>query len=398
MWTGGRPPPISPPVPPIPPPISPPVPPIPPPLPPPYSAANSAARSAARSANSAAYSAAYSAANSAARSAALWDSQAQNSRFVDLYHHKIWYGADAPESIQSAHRTFLAYLAENPNWQFFHDWYLAMWEGKWTDWDFATEVAKIADDVWDAGLEAVAAEIERIERRLKTQITPRLLRNSDGKWEIESDVEIAEEPIEFAIAQVEVTLVAALSGNANNGLIETSSETILIRSACSDYRDKPSVVAVSFWNACMSLQRNIGDVYPEDASLLALQNVLYTSVEELCDQSDIIRDRIAKLAALETRRYPTPQEREDLSQAPQEVEEEMTDEALAVLKRDIDIVVGTDKPPRMIRARLVNWLTTIGSGIDKAQKNEKRGSWLLKLGARISGWFFEVDDDEDAAG
>jgi hypothetical protein len=352
------------------------------------SAANSAARSAALSANSAA--------RSAARSAATWDSKPQGGAFGDLNNRKLWAGAEVPAAVQSAHDTFLTYLADDPNWRFFHDWYLAMWDGMWRDWDLAIEVAKIANDVWNAGLEAVGAEIKRIEARLKTNIGPRLRKNPDNKWEIEPDVVIEQEPIEFAIAQVEVTLTAVLSGNANNGLTETSDETLLIRSACSLHRDNPSVVATSFWNACMSLQRNIGDIYPKDASLLALKNVLYTSVEELCEQSDLIRTRIGKLAALETRRYPTPKERKGLAQVSQAVEEDMTQDALAVLQSDIDIAVDTDKPPRAVRARLVNWLTTIGSGIDKAQKNEKRAYWLLKLAANIAGWFFEDEDDNTA--
>ena len=37
-----------------------------------------------------------------------------------------------------------------------------MWEGRFTDWDLAVEVAEIPNDVWEAGAEAVAAEIERI--------------------------------------------------------------------------------------------------------------------------------------------------------------------------------------------------------------------------------------------
>ena len=79
--------------------------------------------------------------------------------------HHVWYGAQVPREIQFVHDIFVAYLAGDPNWQFFHDWYLAMWEGKWTDWDLAIEVAKIDDGIWEGGLEAVAAEINRIRRR-----------------------------------------------------------------------------------------------------------------------------------------------------------------------------------------------------------------------------------------
>jgi hypothetical protein len=307
----------------------------------------------------------------------------------------VWRGIDVPPNLQDAHVDFVRFLSTDPKWEFWHDWYLAMWDGTFDEWDLAYEVIKIEDAAWKAGAEAVASKICRIQTCLKTQVGPSLRKNDNSKWEIEPDVEIDQEPLSFAIAQVEVTLAAALTGNANNGLTDTSHETVLIRGACNSYREMPSVVATSFWNACMSLERNIGDVYPEDPALLVLKNVLYTSVEELCAQDNLIRDRVAKLAALETRRYPTQQEREDLKLVPQEVADEMTQPALDILQSDIDIVVATDKPPRANRARLVNWLTKIGSGIDKTQKNEKRVSWLLKLSGRIAGWFFDRGNEAE---
>ncbi|MEP3054476.1 hypothetical protein [Ascidiaceihabitans sp.] len=299
----------------------------------------------------------------------------------------------APVSGLTEQVEHLLSLIDDPIWRFWSTWYKGFLNGKPLDGQLLSEITWIDDAIWNAGPEAVAAEIERIQRRLKTQTGPRLQRDQNNRWEIEPDVTVPEEPLAFAIAQVEVSLTAALSGNPNNGFTKNSPETVLIRSAFRDYRDMPSVVASSFWNACMSLQRNIGDVYPEDASLLVLKNVLYTSVDEICTQDDLIRERIGKLAALETRRYPTAQEREDLSLVPEDVKAEMTQPALDMLKSDIEIVVSTEKPPRVIRARLVNWLTTIGGGIDKAQKNEKRASWLLKLSTRIADWFFDVDGD-----
>ncbi|MEP1521676.1 hypothetical protein [Ascidiaceihabitans sp.] len=311
----------------------------------------------------------------------------------ELFNSPLWQGHPIPRDILRNHEDFSDFLASKPEWAFWRDWYLGIWRGDFDKWSLAFEVVKISDNIWNAGPEAVAAEIERIQRHLKTHTGPRLQRDQNNKWAIEPDVTIPEEPLAFAIAQVEISLTAALSGNPNNGFTKDSPETVLIRSACSDYRDMPSVVATSFWNACMSFQRNIGDVYPEDASLLVLKNVLYTSVDEICTQDELIRERIGKLAALETRRYPTAQEREDLALVPEDVKAEMTQPALDVLKSDIEIVVSTEKPPRAIRARLVNWLTTIGGGIDKAQKNEKRASWLLKLSTRIADWFFDVDGD-----
>ena len=330
-----------------------------------------------------------SAASSAARYAAAFDAAQTN---LTDYHIPLWAGADVPPAIQEAHERLLKRLNQDrTTWGFWHDWYLAMWEGRFDSWDFATEVAKIPDEVWDEGPEAVASAIRLIERQIKTSVSPRLVKNNEQKWDVERDVSIPQEPLDFAIAQVELSLKSALAPGQSNGLTEKSSETVLIRGGCGPYRNHPSVVATSFWNACMSLQRNIGDIYPETASLIVLQNVLYTSVEEICAQDELISARIAKLAVLETRRIPTPQEKEDLAKVPDLVADETTIRVQEELREMVDIIRETDKSPRFLRAKLVNWITTLGSGIDKAQKNEKRGQWLLSLARRISGWFFDED-------
>ncbi|MEP5631572.1 MAG: hypothetical protein ABJP79_06800 [Tateyamaria sp.] len=123
-------------------------------------AARSAALSA-RSAHSAARSAALSAHSAlSARSAAVWDSQRLDD---DLNSERLWAGATVPDSLQTQHTTFLTDLSKKPDWDFFRSWYEQMWDGTFTDWDLATAVAKINDDVWDEGLAAVAKAIRGIE-------------------------------------------------------------------------------------------------------------------------------------------------------------------------------------------------------------------------------------------
>ena len=120
-----------------------------------HSATDSAAHSAARSA--------LSAARSAGESAASQDSR--NARLSD-FAEPLWQEIHAPPGIARNHHHFLAFLsADRSIWGFWHDWYLAMWEGRFTDWDLAIEVAKIPDAVWKQGAEAVAAAIREIEAR-----------------------------------------------------------------------------------------------------------------------------------------------------------------------------------------------------------------------------------------
>ena len=135
------------------------------------SAALYAAQSATHSAypaRSAAHSATHSArsAHSAARSALSAASQdSRNARLSD-FAEPLWQEINAPPEIAKNHHHFLAFLsADHATWGFWHDWYLAMWEGRFTDWDLAIEVAKIPNDVWEKGAEAVAAAIDTIRAR-----------------------------------------------------------------------------------------------------------------------------------------------------------------------------------------------------------------------------------------
>lgn len=207
-----------------------------------------------------------------------------DSRCKELLKTPLW-----PEGIASPLETSSVELFSELNsgkhrlWSFWEDWYHRILKGSFTDWDLATEVAKIPDDVWDKGAEAVANEIRGIERRLKTAVGPQLKKIKNNKWDREGDEAIAAEPFSFAVSQVELALSSALGAQMNNGMTETSPETILIRGACGQYREQHSVVATSFWNACMSLSRNIGDLYPDSAALIVLKNTLYTSVEEMCE-------------------------------------------------------------------------------------------------------------------
>lgn len=291
---------------------------------------------------------------------------------------------------------FRKFFEAGRSWSFWLRWYQGWLTGQHIDWDLQYRIAtEIKDDVWEAGVDEVALAILQIERDFRTGIGPRLRRNKDGLWDVEDDIDIETEPVDFAIGQVHVALEAALASTQGNGINETSNETLLCRKAF-EKRENPSVVATQFWNACMGMEKAIREGwYPDDNAHVGLRNTLYTSVEVLCEQDDLIRDRIGKLAALQPRRDATADEREDLSRVPDMMRGEMTKAAQAELEEAVEIATKTDKPPRTYRAKLVNWLNTLGQGVDQGIKHEKRANWLIKLAARIAGWFF--DETEEVA-
>ncbi|WP_127749601.1 hypothetical protein [Parasedimentitalea marina] len=55
---------------------------------------------------------------------------------------------------------------EQKNWFFWHKWYQGFLDGKPLDWELQRQVALIADTIWEAGLTAVAEEIEKICAKL----------------------------------------------------------------------------------------------------------------------------------------------------------------------------------------------------------------------------------------
>ncbi|MCE8508147.1 hypothetical protein KBY28_06770 [Ruegeria pomeroyi] len=58
----------------------------------------------------------------------------------------------------------LAHLQQNERGSFWHSWYQGFLDGKPLDWELQRRVALIDDAIWEAGPEAVAQEIARIER------------------------------------------------------------------------------------------------------------------------------------------------------------------------------------------------------------------------------------------
>ncbi|AXT34732.1 hypothetical protein D1820_06945 [Phaeobacter sp. LSS9] len=60
---------------------------------------------------------------------------------------------------------FDLFSSNKADWSFWRDWYQGFLDGKPLDWVLQRRVALIDDAIWDAGPEAVAAEIERIRSR-----------------------------------------------------------------------------------------------------------------------------------------------------------------------------------------------------------------------------------------
>lgn len=80
--------------------------------------------------------------------------------------HLLWRNSIAPEDISIGWSRARKYFSAHPRvWEFWVNWYEAVLGGTFDNWDLATEIAKIPDEVWTTGPEAVAARIEEIEAK-----------------------------------------------------------------------------------------------------------------------------------------------------------------------------------------------------------------------------------------
>lgn len=238
------------------------------------------------------------------------------------FENPLWPDNTAPGNVLESHRDFLSILNNKSGpWLWWRDWYLGIWNGTPTDWDFALEVAKLdwdapkGESVWDTGPGAVAERIEELRRLRATDLTPRLVQR-EGAWDVEVE-SVPDEPLEFAVGQVELALSSALKLCSPNLFNESSDEAVMISEALESYRNNHSLLAVRFYEACMSFNKRIGAEYPEDdAHLVGLQNALYTSVEEMCVHNSTIKARVGRVAILNTRRLPNDEDRAELEKLP----------------------------------------------------------------------------------
>ena len=106
-----------------------------------------------------------------------------NSRRLLLGHSKVadfdrWVedGNDETRSISrftdGIEFAVLRFLRNASKWSFWLDWYQGFLNGHPLDWELQRRVALIEDTIWDAGPEAVAAEIEKIREEYQRTVTP----------------------------------------------------------------------------------------------------------------------------------------------------------------------------------------------------------------------------------
>ncbi|MEM1101185.1 MAG: hypothetical protein AAGH73_06615 [Pseudomonadota bacterium] len=270
----------------------------------------SAARSAAFSARSAAFSAlsAYAAAALSARSAAADAATAFSALSADAadaaysalsadsadpgFSSPIWPAGLLPAAIESAHGAFLERLsAEDGPWLWWRDWYLGMWNGTPTDWDFALQVAKIDDVIWKQGARAVADEIERLQALYVPDTLPQVEsveRDADGRYVLVNVEAKAPALLETALKQMAFMLEQCLGSNSSS-LTSMCMAAKLLKYTRDECGDDPNAVEANFRMARSMILQNLdsGSYHREDAIETLVQVLEDGALQLRADHPDV---------------------------------------------------------------------------------------------------------------
>lgn len=170
-----------------------------------------------------------------------------------------------------------------------------MWEGWFTDWDLATEVAKIPDDVWEQGVGAVAERIETIKAERIAKALPQAeelsLSANSGLFEVEAVTTDPDRMIDRIFKQIDFSLKLALRGHNVSGFGDLCTAYEYLDHTRLNCRDDPNAVHMHLRLAREIIQSRMdtGEYQVEDG-LVALASALERHEIQLRADHPVVRE------------------------------------------------------------------------------------------------------------
>ena len=279
-------------------------------------------------------------------------------------------------------------LQDSSSWGFWIDWYEGLLAGRAPDWELWREVALIDDAVWQAGPEAVAEAIAGIKRRRMVRVAPPLVLDEAARvFHVAAASDVPDDVLGYVKGRVGLAFRNALAASQSNGFTLSSYEAVTISSALDDPEVRADVLAGAFCDAALGFVANIGEVYPDDVALVNLKNVLYAASEEICEFDEQARQRCLRIAKLQIAREPSQSEIGDLGEMVAIAQVYSDDELAAILAKDKALIESTRRSPKWVKARFVQYMTTIGDYLERAKKGDAKVTWLVGRIGKLWEWF-----------
>ncbi|MDE4145274.1 MAG: hypothetical protein P1U91_06845 [Pseudophaeobacter sp. bin_em_oilr2.035] len=199
-----------------------------------------------------------------------------------LFQQPLWHGTTGIVEFLDMWQSFEREFKSHSPWCFWCHWYQGFLEGKPLDWELQRRVAQIDDDIWDAGPEAVAEEIERIKAA-----------NMAEKLPLAETIEVNPETSKFRAVPIPVenaplmsallTQIADATEDAlqgHNGLTERSGDIRRLNRVITRYGNDPQQAELTLTSVAKSLSRQIHDSreLPDNEDNLALLDAVKDGV------------------------------------------------------------------------------------------------------------------------
>lgn len=284
------------------------------------------------------------------------------------------------------------YVLDGKSWQFWNRFYREMLDGTFKDWDLALEVIKIDKADWTKGVGHVGELIEGIEARMRTNLAAPLIRDdATDTFVLRAEAPLPDELFEYIKERVGGALRTALAASGNNGFHDSCEEALAIAQALQSRN--PSAVAGLLTDATLMFQTNLGNRYPEDGSLIALQAAAFSGAEEICESDEVARMRCYRASKLYLSDNPPPIDPNEMQDFTSQIADETSGDARVIIDAD-GRAIATGKPVgRFVRARFANYAATIVKWIDEAKKGVGRVEWLWKMVRKLLDAFEDTPPD-----
>ncbi|WP_254682167.1 hypothetical protein [Phaeobacter inhibens] len=198
------------------------------------------------------------------------------------------------------------------------DWYQSFLDGKPLDWELQRRVALIDDAIWEAGPEAVAAEIERIKAEVLTEKLPVAeaieLNPETGKFRA-VPIKVENAPYMSALlSQISDALEDCLGGH--NGLSDASGDVKKLNRVLTKYRDDPQNAELTLTRVAGSLRGQLHDSreLPDNEYNLALLNAVEEGVRGIRANHPEVAENREQLAR-QAFKTLSPEEKQVLEEA-----------------------------------------------------------------------------------
>ncbi|MEC8196530.1 MAG: hypothetical protein VX228_09470, partial [Pseudomonadota bacterium] len=210
--------------------------------------------------------------------------------------------------------TLKSNIAEPLGTSFWQIWYDGFLNGEPIDWELQRRVALIDSETWNAGPEAVAHEIKRIEAEYLSKKLPLAEEitfvEGTGKFSV-APIPVANAPL---MARISDEFEDALSGH--NGLSETSGDGRRIKRATSRHANNPQQAELLLTTVAKSLRRQIHETseLPDSPDNIALLEAVEDGVRGIrANHPEVAANR--EQLAQQALREIEPDDREMLEKA-----------------------------------------------------------------------------------